>query len=112
MSHAGVPLAESDSIVQTVKRRGKMASVDKFLTATLADKASPIVKAGIERAEQVTLVFAVFRDSTGDIANDIEAEAIAKKYRFGVAHASKAQLSALYGKTLVPLFNFQTATGR
>jgi hypothetical protein len=91
---------------------GKMASVDKFLKATLADKSCPIVKAGIKSAKQVTLVFAVYRDSTGDVAGQIKAEANSKGYEFGVAHASKAQLSALYGRTLVPLFNFQSATGR
>jgi len=102
-------VCKSKSTFDIGAAKPKMAAVHEFLRASLADSSSPIVKAGIARADQVTLVFAVFRDATGVLVEQIKAVAVAHAYEFGVAVASKEQLRKLYGPTLAPMFDFQSS---
>lgn len=84
---------------------GKMKNVCAFLAHTLADASSPICRAGVTRANQVTLLFALFRvrGITSEVKTKIETAAMEALYEFGVALITKE------GPTLVPLFEFQSA---
>jgi hypothetical protein len=90
--------------------RGKMANVNTFLERTLVDASSPIVRAGITSADQVTLLFALHRDHTSVVSAQTKAVALAAGYRFNIAVVTKPQLRELYGPTLAPLFDFQAGT--
>jgi hypothetical protein len=89
---------------------GKMANVNTFLERALVDASSPIVRAGITSADQVTLLFALHRDHTSVVSAQIKAVAFAAGYRFNIAVVTKPQLRELYGPTLAPLFDFQAGT--
>jgi hypothetical protein len=85
-----------------------MENVHSFLRHTLADPSSPIVKAGVTRADQVSLLFAPYRDCTNDVKEQIKAEVASAGYQFGVALITKEELRKMYGPTLLPLFEFQS----
>jgi multidrug efflux pump subunit AcrA (membrane-fusion protein) len=99
---------KSTSKFGIAEARHKMKNVHSFLQHTLADPSSLIVKAGVTRADQVSLLFAPYRDCTSVVKGQIKEEVVGKGYQFGVALITKAELRKMYGPTLLPLFEFQS----
>lgn len=88
----------------------KLTNVNAFLMRTLRDETSPIVRAGVKRLNQVTLLFALHREHTRDWLAQLQDAALA--FGFGIAVTTKTQLRWMLGPTLLTVLDFESRSNR